>query len=106
MTELPETYFDSYDAFSEKEILSVTEKGITLHNGVYIDFSECVKNFTRAYPDAECCVGEKEVTDLSLTFYTYPKAIMIKFLYKNAQAHFCDFENTIRNYGYRLYDIT
>jgi hypothetical protein len=51
-------------------------------------------------------VGEKEVTDLSLTFYTYPKAIMIKFLYKNAQAHFCDFENTIRNYGYRLYDIT
>ena len=68
---LLKSYFCDYDAFTEKEILEVTAHGISLRNGKYIDFCECSANFETAHPGSSGkTVGEREISDLSFTFYT------------------------------------
>ena len=105
MKRLPDIYFDNYEAFTEKEILSVTAKGITLRNGMYIDFNICAENFKMAYPDISDCVGEMEVADLSFTFYAAPRAIMISFSYGDSRTGFNELQSTIQRYGYQIQDI-
>ena len=36
-------YFSDYDAFTENEMLEITAQGITLKNGMVIDFVECTE---------------------------------------------------------------
>ncbi len=117
MNSLPKEYFSDYEAFTENEISEVTKNGISLRNGMYIDFSVCAENFKKAYPNGSGkCVGEREVADLSFTFYADPKAIMIKFMPRNKLVElfstndtlkrFHSLQHKINDFGYTTYDLS
>ena len=64
----------------EYEIAQVSNKGIMLKNGTFIDFHACVENFSREYGKTNTnCVGERNITRLNFTFYMSPKPIVIMF---------------------------
>ena len=77
---IKDNYFSDYDAYPETDIAQISENGITLSNGKIISFADCVKNYA-LYNDTkgQPIVGEREVSDLSFTFYSSPRAVMIKF---------------------------
>ena len=117
MSRLSDEYFSDYEAYTEDEIKEITSKGISLKNGVFIDFSACAKNFKEANPQSSGkCVREREITDWSFTFYTDPKPIMIKFLPRNKLIEFFSpndtlkrfhsLQNKITAFGYTTYDLT
>ena len=117
MNELPESYFADYDSFTEDAIAEITRKGISLKNGMFIDFSDCAEKFKAVNPQSSGkCVGERDVTDWSFTFYADPKPIMIKFLPRNKLIEFISPNNTQRRFhslqfkindsGYVTYDMT
>ena len=117
MNELPESYFADYDSFTEEAIAEITRNGILLKNGVFIDFSVCAENFKKANSQSSGkCVGEREITDRSFTFYANPKPIMIKFLPRNklielispndARRRFHSLQFKINDFGYTTYDLT
>ncbi len=117
MNDLPESYFADYDSFTENEIAEITRKGISLKNGVFIDFSVCAENFKKANPKSSGkCVGEREITDWSFTFYANPKPIMIIFTPRNKLIEFFSVNDTIKrfhslqrkinDFGYTTYDMT
>ena len=117
MVLVSENYFSDYDAYTEKEILHIDEKGISLKNGAFIDFSVCTENFHRFHSNISVrCVGERDITDFSFTFYALPKPIMIIFLKKGKLVEFFSYKNTILRFhelqrkiescGYRTYDMS
>ena len=117
MSRLQDTYFSDYEAYTENEIADITSKGISLRNGMFIDFSACAEKFKAVNPQSSGkCVGELEVTDLSFTFYADPKPIMIKFLPRNKLIEFISPNDTrrrfhslqfkINDFGYTTYDLT
>ena len=88
-----------------------------MRNGIFIDFSACAEKFKAVNPQSSGkCVGERDITDWSFTFYADPKPIMIKFLPRNKLIEFISLNNTIRrfhtlqfkirNFGYSTYDMT
>lgn len=110
-------YFSDYEAFTENEILEITAQGIALKNGMYIDFAECAGVWDKANSIENIrCVGDRDATDYSFTFYTLPKPIMIKFISKGKLAEFFtkrgtyrrfyDLQKKILEYGYRTYDMS
>ena len=110
-------YFSDYEAFTENEILEITERGIALKNGMYIGFAECTEVWAKVNSLEESkCVGERDIIDGSFTFYTLPKPIMIKFIKKGKLAEFFSKNNTRQRFhnlqfkiiecGYRTYDMT
>lgn len=116
MNDLPESYFADYYSFSEDEIVEITKTGISLKNGVFIDFSVCAENFKKANPKSNGkCVGEREISDWSFTFYASPKPIMIKFISRSKLSEFLSTNNTakrfqslqrrINDFGYTTYDL-
>lgn len=117
MGRLPDEYFSDYEAYTEDEIAEITSKGILLKNGMFIDFSVCAENFKETNPQSSGkCVGEREISFLSFTFYATPKAIMIKFLPRNKLIEFFSPNNTLKRFhslqnkviyfGYTTYDLT
>ena len=67
-----EKYFSNYEAFTENEISEISEYGITLKNGMYIDFDVCASVWAKVNLLKESsCVGERESNDLSFTFIPY-----------------------------------
>lgn len=64
--------FDDYNAYPESDIVSVTERGITLSTGQFIDFAQCAANFYGIHGGSGKCVGERDTTDRSIAFYTAP----------------------------------
>ena len=110
-------YLSDYEAFTENEISEVSPKDITLRNGMHIDFSECAKVWGEVNSlDKTTCVGERDITDLSFTFYCLPKPIMIKFIKKgkmyekfskrNASYRFHKLQNKISEYGFTTFDMS
>lgn len=110
-------YFADYESFTENEISEITAQGITLKNGMYIDFAECAEVWAKVNSlEKSKCVGEREITDWSFTFYTLPKPVMIKFIKKGMLAEFFSkrdtlhrfqyLQNKICEYGYRTFDIS
>ena len=107
--------FEDYDACTENEIVGVSKEGISLKTFKFINFKECAYNFKQIEGGLENCIGEREITDLSLTFYTSPKPIMIKFIEKNKFTEFISKENAlsrfhklqkqILEYGYSTRDM-
>ena len=87
--------FDDYDCCTDDEIMGISKEGISLKTFRFINFKECAYNFKQAEGGWGKCVGEREITDLSFTFYTSPKPIMIKFFEKNKCVEFLSKENTI-----------
>lgn len=91
--------FEDYDACTENEIMGITEYGISLKSFHFINFKECAYNFQQTEGGTENCVGEKETSDLSYTFYTSPKPIMIKFIEKSKFIELVSKENTISRFN-------
>ena len=117
MGRLQNEYFSNYEAYTEDEIAQITSKGISLKNGMFIDFSVCAENFKKANPQSSGkCVGERKITDWSFTFYADPKPIMIKFLPRNKLIEFFSSNDTLKRFhslqnkitafGYTTYDLT
>lgn len=112
-----ESYFADYEVFSEDEIDEITPKGISLRNGMFIEFSVCAENFKNMNPQSGGkCIGEREITERSFTFYAAPKPIKIKFLPRNKLIEFFSangmvkrfrsLQRRINEFGYSTYDIT
>lgn len=112
-----DAYFADYEAYTENEIAEVTAKGIILKNGGSIVFAECSETFKIIHSIEENkCVGERDISDFSFMFYTYPKPTMIKYIEKNAFIEFFSKRNTrqrffelqrkIIEFGYKTYDET
>ena len=117
MSRLQDAYFSDYEAYTENEIAGIASKGISLRNGMFIDFSVCAKKFKAVNPQSSGkCVGERDITDWSFTFYADPKPIMIKFLPRNKLIEFISPNNTRRRFhslqfkindsDYVTYDMT
>lgn len=106
--------FDDYDSCTENEIIHISKDGISLASFRFINFKECAYNFQQTEGGSGKCVGERESTDFSFTFYTAPKPIMIKFIErnkfvefitkKNTMARFQKLQNQIAKYGYNTRD--
>lgn len=117
MNNSPDNYFADYESYSDDNIVEITSKGISLKNGTFIDFSACAENFKKANPTSSgTCVGEREFTDMSFTFYTNPKPIMIIFEPRNkffelltansTVKRFHSLQRKINNFGYSTLDIS
>ena len=91
--------FEDYDACTENEIIDISKEGISLKSFGFINFKECAYNFKQIEGGSGKCVGEREITDLSFTFYTSPKPIMIKFIERNKFIEFIAKENTISRFN-------
>ena len=108
--------FEDYNVCTENEILGISKAGISLKSFGFINFKECAYNFKQTEGGEENCVGEIKITDISFTFYTSPKLIMIKFIERNKFIEFITKSNTmsrfdklqkqILQYGYSMRDIS
>jgi len=108
--------FEDYDCCTENEIMGISKEGISLKSFQFINFKECAYNFKQTEGGSGKCVGEREIADLSFTFYTSPKPIMIKFIEKSRFIEFISKKNTISrfhklqkeivDYGYSTWDMT
>ncbi|MBQ7314948.1 MAG: GNAT family N-acetyltransferase [Clostridia bacterium] len=112
-----EQYFADYEVCTENDVSEITAKGIALKNEMFIDFEECTKMWAKMNDvEQSKCIGERDIEDLSFTFYTLPKSIMIKFLEKgrfveflsknNVHRRFHNLQNKIVEFGYRTFDMT
>lgn len=112
-----DTYFTDYEAYTENDIVEITHQGISLNVGRFIDFNECADTYMKAHSTNESlCVGERDITDNSFTFYTLPKPTMIKFIEKggfaelfakkNTRQRFYELQKKIIEFGYKTYDET
>ena len=74
--------FNTYDAFPDSDILTVTAEGVTLSNGRFLDFAQCAANYHAVHGGSGKCVGERDVTgsDPSIAFYTAPLTTHIVFV--------------------------
>ena len=99
------------------KVIDVTKKGITLQSAgekIYIDFDDCVKNFSLEKGNVCKCVATRDITKLSFTFYTYPKTnIFFKRSFlkdliagKSATSKFLDMQKAIVEAGYTSYDLS
>lgn len=108
--------FDDYDCCTDNEIMGISKEGISLKSFRFINFKECAYNFKQVEGGSGKCIGEREITDLSFTFYTSPKPIMIKFIEKskfveliskkNTSSRFHKLQQQILDYGYSTWDVS
>ena len=110
-------YFKDYEAYTENDIADITRQGISLKMGRFIDFNECADTYMKSHSTNESkCVGERDVTDNSFTFYTLPKPTMIKFIEKgklaelfarnNTRQRFYELQKKINELGYKTFDMS
>ncbi len=99
-----------------RRVIDVTEEGITLESDaekIYIDFKDCVKNFSSEEGKNCNCVATRDITTLSFTFYTCPKTNVVfkKNFFKeliegkSARSKFSDMQKAIIKAGYTSYDL-
>ena len=108
--------FDDYDICTVNNIVDINEYGIAVDSFRFINFKECAYNFKQIEGGSGKCVGERDITDLSFSFYTSPKPIVIKFI-KNrrfaefftrekAVSRFHKLQEQIVKYGYTTRDLS
>ena len=99
------------------KVIDVTKEGITLESAeekIYIDFDDCVKNFSIETGKVCKCVATRNITTLSFTFYTQPKTnVVFKRNFfteliagKSAICKFLDMQKAIVEVGYTSYDLS
>lgn len=100
------------------KVIDITKAGITLATArekIFIDFDDCVKNFSLENGKESCkCVATRDITTLSFTFYTQPKTNVVfkRSLFKNLIAgkpdvnRFLDLQKAITGVGYTTYDLS
>ena len=109
-------HFEDSCCFSENCISGISKAGISLSTGSFIDFKECARNYKQAKGGSGNCVGDRDITNLSFTFYTSPKTVTIRFSEKNeligwisrnnARQRFIKFKNQLADFGYRTFDLS
>lgn len=101
-------------ACPDSAIQTVTEKGILLKNGDFIDFAQCAANFTALHGGSGTCVGERDITGSSpsFRFYTTPLTTHIFFMPRRifgrtaALRRFHSLQKQIETFGYTTYDLS
>lgn len=99
------------------KVIDVTKEGIMLESvgeKIYIDFDDCMKNFSLEKGKVCKCVATRDITTLSFTFYTQPKTnVVFKRNYfkeliagKSAICKFLDMQKAIVEVGYTTYDLS
>lgn len=104
-----EIRFDDYNAYPDSDIVTVSERGITLSTGHFIDFADCAANFYAVHGGSGKCVGERDVADQSIAFYTAPLTTHIVFVgggwfRPSAVSRFHGLCRQITDAGYTTYD--
>ena len=99
MPKIDNITFEDYDTCTDNEVLGINEEGISLTNFRFINFRECEYNFKQSEGGSGKCIGERDITDYSFTFYTSPKPIMIVFIEKNKFIEFISKKNTISRFN-------
>ena len=110
-------YFKDYEAYTENDIADITRQGISLKMGRFIDFNECADTYMKAHATNESkCIGERDITDSSFTFYTLPKPTMIRFIEKgrfaelfakkNTRQRIYELQKKINEFGYKTFDMS
>ena len=109
-------HFEDSCCFSENCISGISKAGISLSTGSFIDFKECARNYKQAKGGSGNCVGDRDITNLTFTFYTSPKTVTIRFSEKNeligwisrnnAWRRFIKFQNQLADFGYRTFDLS
>lgn len=76
-----EIRFDDYNAYPDSDIQEVTDTGIRLSTGQFIDYAQCAANFHSLHGCSGRCVGERETgaSDCTIAFYTAPLTTHIVF---------------------------
>ena len=107
--------FSDYISLSENDISGVSEHGISLKDGRFIHFRECVYNYRKVNGDEGNCVGERDISSFSFTFYTVPVTTTVHFLKKSKFAEllsrksthqrFRELQDQIVAYGYTTRDM-
>ncbi len=106
-----EIRFDTYNAYPESDIVTVTERGIRLSTGQFIDFAVCAENFHSVHGGSGKCVGERDICDRSIAFYTAPLTTHIVFVgggwFKpSPEKEFRKLCRQIADAGYTTYDAS
>lgn len=107
-----EISFDDYISLTEDEVVNISQDGISLKNGNFINFRECAYNFKKVNGTDDNCIGESDVSgsNFSVSFYTSPLTTEIFFVSNNgidklfAKGRFNKFKNTIKECGYTVYE--
>lgn len=104
--------FSDYISVPENEISGISKNGISLKNGQFINFKECAYNYSKINGGTGKCIGERNSTNLSFTFYTDPFVTSVTFskythvfrLFAghSAHRHFTKLQNIICTYGYTI----
>ncbi len=102
--------FNDYITLTENDILNISKDGISLRNGNYINFRECVYNFQKVNGTDDNCIGESDESgsNYSVVFYTSPLTTHVFFVSHGnlsalfAKSRFNDFKNKIKKYGYSI----
>lgn len=97
-----------------EDISGVSENGISLADGRFINFRECAYRYYKKNGGGGKCVGERNVTELSFIFYTAPLPTQVFFpavnpkrrLFRLSSAYkrFYKLQNEICAYGYTTFD--
>ena len=100
------------------EIISTCNTGITFkhENAItFIDFNECAKNYAKDNSlKMSRCVGERDITTYTFTFYTNPKVKLVfkriplkeRLLGKTKFSKFRDLQNAIIKAGFLTFDLS
>lgn len=90
--------FDESNVFSDSDIRALTKTGIELPGGRLIDHAACAESFCQVHGDSGKCVGERDVTVPSITYYTAPLPTRIVFPKKNRLLEFFDRDNAVSRF--------
>lgn len=93
-----ELRFDDYNAYPDSDIREVTEQGIVLSTGQFIDYAQCAANFHSLHGGSGKCVGERNVQERTIIFYTAPLTTHITFPEGSRLREFFRRENAVRRF--------
>lgn len=111
-----EISFSDCVSIFENDISGISASGISLKNGQFINFKECAYHYHKVNGGSGRCIGERDSTSLSFTFYTAPLTTDVQFLKCNriaeffskhsAYHRFYELQKKISAYGYTTRDMT
>ena len=90
--------FDEYNAYLDSVIQEVTDTGVRLTTGQYIEYAVCADNFFELYGGGRKCVGERNAQELTVIFYTAPLTTHITFSESGLLREFFRKDNAARRF--------
>ena len=91
-------YRDDCDIYPDTEIRALTKHSMELPGGRIVDYGLCAENFLRAHGGSGRCVGTRDVTEPSITFYSAPRPTRIVFTKRSRLLEFFDRENAVNRF--------